>query len=169
LRFLRKGDFPNDSLASSLFTALSFFGCCCFELHTPTLVTYLIIPLLFLIASFSICLLFPGLLLKRFVAFVKRSFATLRHNRPPCYSHLIFRTTSSALPLEFGSAAAAARCPKPTLLNISSPCGKSAAFLYTQIHSCIQTIAGGAWQTTTTAAATVRSAIRRLKEQGVVA
>ena len=32
-----------------------------------------------------------------------------------------------------------------------------------------QTIAGGAWQTTTTAAATVRSAIRRLKEQGVVA
>jgi len=35
--------------------------------------------------------------------------------------------------------------------------------------SCNKTIAGGAWQTTTTAAATVRSAIRRLKEQGVVA
>ena len=33
----------------------------------------------------------------------------------------------------------------------------------------LQTVAGGAWQTTTTAAATVRSAIRRLKEQGVVA
>jgi large subunit ribosomal protein L37Ae len=39
------------------------------------------------------------------------------------------------------------------------------------VHSLcmMQTVAGGAWQTTTTAAATVRSAIRRLKEQGVVA
>ena len=40
-------------------------------------------------------------------------------------------------------------------------------FLHSRV--LLQTIAGGAWQTTTTAAATVRSAIRRLKEQGVVA